>query len=208
MLYESERKDLCTVVKTMFDRFETNAAGGNVSVRIDDDHIIMTPTLMSQQKLCNLNPYDILVVNMDEEIIEGDGKLTREINMHMACYKQNKKIGCVIHAHPRDSLFFATLGIELPNLTEATQKLGKIPTLDYRPATTVELADLVREHIKSLGDDVVPKACLLNSHGILITDKTLHKAYDMLERIEYNAYIAEKALIFDKLGIVPLHKEC
>ncbi|GAY76658.1 class II aldolase/adducin domain protein [Sporolactobacillus inulinus] len=105
MLYESERKDLCTVVKTMFDRFETNAAGGNVSVRINDDHIIMTPTLMSQQKLCDLTPYDILVVTMDEEIVEGDGKLTREINMHMACYKQNKKIGCVIHAHPRDSLF-------------------------------------------------------------------------------------------------------
>lgn len=208
MLYASEREDLCTVVKTMFDRFETNAAGGNVSVRMNNEHIIMTPTLMSQQKLCNLNPYDILVVTMDGEIIEGDGKLTREINMHMACYKQNKKIGCVIHAHPRDSLFFATLGIELPNLTEATQKLGKIPTLDYRPATTVELADLVREHIKSLGDNVVPKAFLLNSHGILITDKTLHKAYDMLERIEYNAYIAEKALIFDKLGIVPLHKEC
>lgn len=208
MLYEAERKDLCTIMKTMFDRFETNAAGGNVSVRMNDEHIIMTPTLMSQQKLCNLNPYDILVVDMNEEIVEGDGKLTREINMHMACYKESKKIGCVIHAHPRDSLFFATLGIDLPNLTEATQKLGRIPTLDYRPATTIELANIVGEHIQSLGEDVVPKACLLNSHGILITDKTLHKAYDMLERIEYNAYIAEKALIFDKLGIVHLHKEC
>lgn len=43
MLYEAERRDLCTVVKTMFDRFNTNAAGGNVSVRMNGKHIIMTP---------------------------------------------------------------------------------------------------------------------------------------------------------------------
>ncbi|EFR85234.1 conserved hypothetical protein [Listeria monocytogenes FSL F2-208] len=41
-------------------------------------------------------------------------------------------------------------------------------------------------------------------HGIVVLDTSLHKAYDMLERIEYNAYIAEKALVFDALGIKKL----
>lgn len=127
--------------------------------------------------------------------------------MHMACYHENESIGCVLHAHPKESFVFATLGMDMPNLTEATQKLGKIPTLEYRPATTVELAETVRKHIISLGEKVTPAAMLLNRHGILITDETLHKAYDMLERIEYNAYVASKALVFEKLGIAAILDE-
>ncbi|EAD7779329.1 hypothetical protein FFC14_00205 [Listeria monocytogenes] len=204
MLYQKEREDLAKIVKTMFDRFETNAAGGNVSVRMNNEHIIMTPTLMSQAKLCDLSPYEILVVDNNNEVVEGDGRVTREINLHRACYVENPKIGCVLHAHPKESMLFATLGMELPNLTEATQKIGQIPTLEFAPATSPELAEIVRKHVIELGENAVPSASLLNKHGIVVLDTSLHKAYDMLERIEYNAYIAEKALVFDALGIQKL----
>ncbi|VVM34443.1 class II aldolase/adducin family protein [Terribacillus sp. AE2B 122] len=207
MLYRREREDLCKVVKIMFDRFETNAAGGNVSVRMSDDHIVMTPTLMAQEKFCDLKPYEILVVDMNEQKIEGEGNITREINMHMACYKQQPDIGCVLHAHPKESMVFATLGMELPNLTEATQKLGKIPTLPFAPATSKELAAIVKEHLSDCPDETLPKAMLLNKHGILVVDKTLRKAYDVLERIEYNAYVASKALLFEALNISKRSKE-
>lgn len=208
MLYRKEREDLCLIVKTMFDRFETNAAGGNVSVRMNEKHIIMTPTLMSQDKLCDLKPYEILVVDMDEQKVEGEGGITREINMHMACYRERDDIGCVLHAHPKESFVFATIGLDMPNLTEATQKLGgPIPVLPFAPATSKELAEIVREHLAKQKDEPMPKAFLLNKHGILVLDKTLHKAYDMLERIEYNAYVAAKALIFDALGIKKLTTE-
>ncbi|PAD39701.1 class II aldolase/adducin family protein [Terribacillus sp. 7520-G] len=201
MLYRKEREDLCKVVKMMFDRYETNAAGGNVSVRMNGDHIIMTPTLMSQEKFCDLKPYEILVVDMNEQKVEGEGNITREINMHMACYKQRSDIGCVLHAHPKESMVFATLGMELPNLTEATQKLGQIPTLPFAPATSKELAAIVKDHLSELPAATLPKAMLLNKHGILVIDKTLRRAYDMLERIEYNAYVASKALLFEALNI-------
>lgn len=201
MLYKKEREDLCKIVKTMFNRFETNAAGGNVSVRMNEQHIIMTPTLMSQNHLCDLSPDQILVVDMAENIIEGDGRLTREINMHMACFKQHPAIGCVLHGHARESMVFATQGMAMPNLTEATQKFGDIPCLPFAPACSEELAGYVKAHVKGLGEDVLSKAMLLNRHGVLMLDATLHKAYDMLERLEYNAYIAYKTLLFDKLDI-------
>lgn len=207
MLYQKEREDLAKVVKVMFDRFETNAAGGNVSVRMNEKHIIMTPTLMSQAKLCDLSAYEILVVDNNNEVVEGDGRVTREINLHRACYTENLKVGCVLHAHPKESMLFATLGMELPNLTEATQKLGKIPTLDFAPATSPELAEIVRAHVIALGGAAVPSASLLNKHGIVVLDTSLHKAYDLLERIEYNAYIAEKALVFDALNIKKLEHD-
>ncbi|MBC1418032.1 class II aldolase/adducin family protein [Listeria fleischmannii] len=207
MLYEKEREDLAKIVKTMFDRFETNAAGGNVSVKMNEEHIIMTPTLMSQAKLCQLSPYEILVVDQKNEVVEGDGKVTREINLHRACYNENPEIGCVLHAHPKESMLFATLGIDLPNLTEATQKIGRIPTLKFAPATSKELAEIVRKHVANLKDKAVPSASLLNKHGIVVLETSLHKAYDLLERIEYNAYIAQKAMVFDALHIHTLTEE-
>ncbi|EMG28467.1 hypothetical protein X560_1267 [Listeria fleischmannii 1991] len=207
MLYEKERQDLAKIVKTMFDRFETNAAGGNVSVKMNEEHIIMTPTLMSQAKLCQLSPYEILVVDQKNEVVEGDGKVTREINLHRACYNENPEIGCVLHAHPKESMLFATLGIDLPNLTEATQKIGRIQTLEFAPATSKELAEIVRKHVVNLRDKAVPSASLLNKHGIVVLETSLHKAYDLLERIEYNAYVAQKAMVFDALHIHTLTEE-
>lgn len=199
MLYANERKELSDIVRKMFDRYETNTAGGNVSVRMNDEHIIMTPTHMSQKYHCDLSPYQILVVDMDENIVEGDGGITREINMHMACYKQNREIGCVLHGHALNSMVFATMGLNMPNLTESTQKFGEIPCLEFAPATSHELAEKVRIYMEN--HNKITNAILLNSHGVLITDTDLTKAYDNLGRLEYNAYIAEKALVFDKLGI-------
>ncbi|STY35792.1 Ribulose-5-phosphate 4-epimerase and related epimerases and aldolases [Listeria fleischmannii subsp. coloradonensis] len=174
---------------------------------MNEEHIIMTPTLMSQAKLCQLSPYEILVVDQKNEVVEGDGKVTREINLHRACYNENPEIGCVLHAHPKESMLFATLGIDLPNLTEATQKIGRIPTLEFAPATSKELAEIVRKHVANLRDKAVPSASLLNKHGIVVLETSLHKAYDLLERIEYNAYVVQKAMVFDALHIHTLTEE-
>lgn len=200
MMYFKERKDMCEIAKTMFDRFNTNAAGGNISARVSHKHFIITPTLMSQEKFCRLKPNEILVVNESGEILEGEGGLTREFNMHMAVYTTREDSGAVIHAHPKESMVFASLGLPLPHLTESTRKLGEVITLPFAPATSVELADTVRDYIRTRKDDL-PIAMLLREHGILVVDTTLRKAYDMLERIEYNAYVNIHAKIFEALGI-------
>lgn len=208
MLYQKEREQLADYVKKMFDRYETNTAGGNVSARVSDQHIIMSPTLMSQRWHCDISPYQVLVLDMENErIIEGDGGITREINMHMACYRHNREIGSVVHGHSLYSMVFATIGMDMPNLTEATQKFGKIKCLEFAPATSQELADKVTSFLEEKGEEAVTNTLLLNRHGVLVTDKTLERAYDNLGRLEYNAYIAEKALLFDKLGIKKFENE-
>lgn len=199
MLYEAERKDLCVVTQMMFDRFITNAAGGNITVRVSEKHWIMTPTLMAQAKFCRLEPENILVIDKEGHILEGDGKLTREFNMHMAVYETLPLAGAVIHAHPKESMVFASLGLEIPHLCEATQKLGEVKTLEFAPATSQELADKVRAYLETRKMDI-PVATLLREHGILVIDKSLRRAYDMLERIEYNAYVNIQANLFQALG--------
>ncbi|BCU81333.1 L-fuculose-phosphate aldolase [Polycladomyces abyssicola] len=201
MLYFEERKDLCEVARMMFDRLLTNAAGGNISVKMSDSRFIMTPSLMSQQKFCRLKPEEILVVDSNGNILEGDGQLTREFNMHMAAYDAMPDAGAVIHAHPKESMVFASLGLEMPHMCEATRKLGEIRTLEYAPATSKDLADRVYAYLRSRAGDI-PVATLLREHGILVIDKTLRKAYDMLERIEFNAYVNIQAKLFELMGAV------
>ncbi|GAA4714462.1 class II aldolase/adducin family protein [Brevibacillus fulvus] len=200
MKFAEERKDLCEVTQMMFDRFNTNAAGGNISVKVTDEYLIMTPTLMSQAKFCRLKPEEILVVTKTGEKVEGEGNLTREINMHLAVYETLPQAGAVIHAHPRESMVFASLGMPLPHYCEATQKLGEVITLPFAPATSQQLADTVKAYLNKRQHDL-PIATLLREHGILVIDQSLRKAYDMLERIEYNAYVAIHAKLFEALGL-------
>nr|WP_295974483.1 class II aldolase/adducin family protein [uncultured Bacillus sp.] len=201
MLFYEERKDLCEVTKTMFDRFNTNAAGGNISVRVSEDRFIMTPTLMSQEKFCRLNPEDIIVIDKEGTVYEGNGKVTREFNMHVAVFDTLPDVGAIVHAHPKESMVFASLGMDLPLLTESVRKLGEVKTLDFAPATSLELAQIVKEYMETRRGDALPIAALLREHGIVVADKTLRKAYDMLERIEYNAYVNIQAKIFEALGV-------
>lgn len=196
MMYKEEREKLCRYTKSMFDRKLTNAAGGNVSVKVSEEHYIMTPSFMSQAHLCDLVSEQILVIDKEGNILEGDGKVTREFNMHMVCYEENEKVGCVIHAHPLDSMVFATLGMDMPNLSEASEKLGEIKCLEYAPSTSTELAEKVREELKKANR--IPQAFLLKRHGILLQGDNIEKTYDMVERLEWNAHIAINYLLFNK----------
>lgn len=191
MMYEKERQKICETVKLMFDRKLTNIAGGNVSMRVSDEHILMTPTLMSEEKHCVLKNEEVLVVDMNFNIIEGEGKLTRESNMHMGIYKLIPEVNAVIHSHPRESLVFSCLGIPMPSMTEATDKFGEIVTLPYAPACTQELADTVVSYFSTKKDEIKKHGlvALIRKHGIIIADKNIVKALDDLERVETNAYV-------------------
>ncbi|MGM9927046.1 MAG: class II aldolase/adducin family protein [Bacillus sp. (in: firmicutes)] len=205
MKYFNEREELCRVTRLMFDRFMTNAAGGNISVKVSKDHWIMTPTLMSQDKHCRLTPDDIIVIDRDGNVLEGNGRVTREFNMHIAVYDENPHIGAVVHGHPKECMVFASLGVDLPHVCEATRKLGHVPCLEFAPATSPELAAHVRQFAAERRNDV-PVAALLREHGVIVADKTLVKAYDMLERLEYNAYAYMQGTILKALDVVRVHE--
>lgn len=191
MMYEEERQQICDTVRLMFDRKLTNMAGGNVSVRVSDEHVLMTPAHMSDEKHCRLKPEEVLVVDMNMNILEGEGTKTRESNMHMGIYKDVPLANAVIHSHPREILVFACLGLPLPSMTEATDKFGEIVCLPYAPATTQQLADTTVGYLKTRKDELSKHGlvALLRRHGIIIADKNLLKALDDLERVETNAYV-------------------
>lgn len=225
--FETERQDLADVALEMFNRKMTNVAGGNISIKVvpdetftydgqeykaGHDYLLMTPTFMSEAWYAKMSLSQILVVDLETgEKVAGEGRLTREINMHEGAYKANPDINVVYHSHAPNCMFWSTLGVDMPNLTEVTSvnvPLGKIKCLPYREACSQELADIVQSELKKLGDDGKENIFLLNSHGVLITDTDLHAATEVLETVEWNAEIAYKQTVFKKLGIIDEYRSC
>jgi L-fuculose-phosphate aldolase len=213
MMFEEERIDLAHTVKKMFDRKNTNVAGGNMSIKLFDEeqhpYILITPTFMSETYYSELHPAQILVVDaLTGEKIDGVGIVTREINLHEEAYNAHPGIRCVYHSHAEESMFWATAGINMPNVTEATRELGEIRVLPFAPATSQKLANVVHENLLQIGDKAMENVFLLDSHGIVITSTDLHIAARILETLEWNAKIAYQQTIFIKLGLLNDYQSC
>ena len=94
----------------------------------------------------------------------------------------------------------------MPNLTEATQKVGPVPVMKFAPNCSEDLAEITSTYIRE-NHLPVPHMLLLDSHGVLInaTGDTgmmaMHKALSILDTVEWNAEIAYKQAIFQALGI-------
>lgn len=213
--FEFEREDLAKVVRIVMERRDTNIAGGNISIRVHDEegkeYYVMTPTMMSEAYLGHLSPEQILVIEPHaRKIVSGVGSLTREINMHEAIYDANPDIKCVFHAHAEQTMFWATTGLNMPNITEATQKLKAIKTLRWHPMCTEDLAEYMANEIKALDPSQVRNAFVLNSHGTLFTNggknvdplTALHGSLADVDTVEWNAEIAYKQTVLQVNGLL------
>lgn len=188
--YIEAREEMTIIAKNMWQRRLTNAAGGNFAVRVDDNRILITPSLMSERHHCNLSPADILLIDYDRNILEGEGKLSREALMHVLILKNFKEIGSTIHAHPFYCMPFVSQAREIPNVTEATMGRGHVGCIPYAKAYTPELSQNVYRYFEEHRElaQRKPIGVILPLHGVVVSGPNLDMAYSMLERIETDAF--------------------
>jgi len=184
-------------MKLLFDRKLTNAAGGNAAFRLNDRHILITPSLMAENKHCDITAEDILVCDYELNIIEGDGVLSRESRMHQLLLKNIPEINGAIHAHPEYTMVFAAANKAIKSVTESTQKMGGCELIQQAKAHSTDLAENTlkffqekRHLLKKTG-----LAGILPYHGIVAVGKSLEQAFSVIERIECDA----RCIIFGKL---------
>ena len=185
------KKELEHVSHKVYQRGLTSAAGGNISVRIPDtEHVLIKRTGIS---LGEVTREDALVVTTDGEVVEGQGKPSKEIRWHLAIYETRPDVGAVVHCHPPYAVGYATVGGELPLPTVTAQKLlaPNVPVAKAAPSGSVELARFVAEVFEGNPDI---KAALLEKHGIAAVGQTLEEAYNVADLVEATAHQAFIAL--------------
>lgn len=197
MQFYEERLKLAKAMKLLWDRKLTNAAGGNASVRLNDKLMLVTPSMMSEHKHCELKPEDILLCDYDLNIIEGEGVLSRECKMHSLMLKNIPEIGSIIHAHPEYTMVFVSACKPIPSVTEATQKMGDCGLIEQAKAYSEDLAQHVYDYFKDKRELLkrTGMCALLPLHGTVAVGKHLEQAFSVVERIECDA----KCNIFGKL---------
>ncbi|MFM1551669.1 class II aldolase/adducin family protein [Helcococcus ovis] len=181
---------MLNVIEYLMNKNLLDSTGGNISVKLNEDMFIITPSLASKNYFFRLKPEQLLLIDSKGEIIRGTGIVSREIKMHLSVYRANKEVTNIIHTHSDFSLVYATKSNFMPLLVDNVKKLKELKVLDYAKAGSEELAKIVENHflndVKSL-----PTAVLLKDHGLLVVGNTdLRSTMELTERIEKNAKVS------------------
>jgi L-fuculose-phosphate aldolase len=187
--YIETRREMAKVAHYMWDRRLTNSAGGNFAVRVADNRVLISPSLMSERKFCELTEEDFLLIDYDLNILEGTGKFSREGYMHVLLLKNFKNIGATIHAHPQYCMVYVSQAKPIPNITEATMGRGAVECIPFTKAYTSELHEAVYQYFVERRDlaEKKPIGAIMPLHGVVVSGPDLQMAYSMLERIETDA---------------------
>ena len=181
------REQLCDFGLSLYQRGLTHGSTGNLSARLPDGNLIVTPTGSS---LGRLTPESLSIVSPDGQLISGP-KPTKEVPLHQAFYAtRGGRAGAVVHLHSCYSTALSLFPCDdssnwLPSLTPyGIMQLGKIRLLPYFIPGSTEIGDAIT------GLAGKHAAVMLAHHGPVISAKTLEAAVYAAEELEATAKLA------------------
>ena len=188
--YLETRCKMKKIAKAMWDRKLTNAAGGNFAVKVDDNRILISPSMMSEFEMCDLEVGEFLLIDYQGNILEGSGRLSRETEMHIMLLSRFNYIKCTIHAHPQFCMVFASQSKPIKTVTEATVKRGEyFGVIEQADAYSKQLAENVYKYFDERRElaEKIGIGCIMPMHGVVVSGNGLMSAFSCLERMETDA---------------------
>lgn len=178
------REQICSVAASMFTRGLTAGSSGNISARLGDGRLLVTPTGSS---FGTLDPARLSLFDADGRFVNGD-KPTKEMPLHSAFYEtRGARAGAVVHLHSTHSVAVSLLpGIDpdsvfKPLTAYSVMRLGKVKLLPYIRPGDSSMGDAVR------GLAGKRSAVLLAHHGPVVAGKDLEAAAYAMEELEETA---------------------
>lgn len=176
------KKEIAYFMRRLYKQGLTTTSGGNLSVRISEDEILITP---SQTDKGRMNASEIIRMKTDGSFENKPFKPSMECGFHLEIYKNGPDIHAIVHAHPVLATSFAVSHkpINCDLLGESRAILGTPVFASYALMGTKTLATNVAEAFKN--SNVV----LMENHGIITVGKSLLEAFDRMEVLENTARI-------------------
>ena len=176
------RAEIVAIGKRVYDRGYVASNDGNISVRLDDRRVLITPTGVSKGFM---KPGDLIVVDLEGRVLQGTKRPSSESDMHLRIYRDRPDVNAVCHAHPPYATGFAVAGIPLDRriLPEFVIGLGAVPVVEYGATGTPALYGTLRRYVQDYD------AFLLANHGAVTVAGSLLGAYHRMETLEHVAMI-------------------
>lgn len=172
-----QREELAFFMRRLYKQKLTTCSGGNLSMRLDEKHIIITPSSLDKGFI---EAENIALITIDGENLTPNLKPSIETGMHIQAYKTREDIKAIVHAHPTTATSFSAMDkkINIHLTGEAYLVLLNISYCPYVLTGTKELSLAVSNSLKE--SNIV----IMKNHGVTTVGDTLLSAFDRMEVLE------------------------
>lgn len=160
----------------------SRGSGGNVSVRIDDKTMAVTPSGVVYR---DMSDDDICIIELDLTALQvkSNRRPSMESRMHSIIYRKRSDINAIVHTHQIYGSVFAMINTPIPSLfDEVSLSLG--PIIEVVPYAFSGSDTLARNVGRILAGGA--NACIIQNHGIVALGRTLEEAIlhaELLEKV-------------------------
>ncbi|MCR5503919.1 MAG: class II aldolase/adducin family protein [Lachnospiraceae bacterium] len=179
---EKAKEAILEIGRRMYHQGFVAANDGNISVRIGKDAVLATPSGVSKGFM---KKKILVVTDLEGNLIEGNGKPSSELKMHLRAYKEDDGLRSVCHAHPPFCTAFSIMKrpLDLPMLAEAVITLGDVPVTPYAELGSEEVPEAIAPYVRT------HNGVILGNHGAVTWADDPFAAFYRLESMEYYAKI-------------------
>ena len=185
----AQKQAVAACMNRLYQRGLTTTSGGNISMRVEPELILLTPSATDKG---NMAAAEIAEIGLDGVNRTPHLRPSIETEMHLEVYRRHPGVQTIVHAHPPMASAFvaARKPINVRLIAEAYAVVGEPALAPYAPSGSAELASVVAG---SLNDRTF--CVLMENHGVLCTGNTLLQAFDRIEVLEnaarINLYVAQ-----------------
>lgn len=163
---------------------------GHASIRLDGNRMLINIGSCQRSKLTVV---DICTIDMEGNVIEGNGKPPLEFHLHAGVYRARPDVKAVVHAHPKWSTFLTMVGQSYQPVYAQGSLVYPMPVLDS--PNSINNKAMADRLAATLGDR---PAAMMKSHGAVTVGKTVVEAFVLANYLEENAYRQYMALQIGK----------
>lgn len=190
-------KKIVEICKRLHAKNMLAAADGNISFRLDEKTILITPSGISK---AFMSEEQMAVIDIAGRVLQG--KPSSERLMHLEIFKSCPQAKAVIHAHPPTAIAWSVAAPHLKKLpgeclSEVILATSDIPFANYARPGTQAMADVLKPFLPK------HRALILRNHGAVTWGEDLDEAYRGMERIEHSAQILFMAKQIGSLNPLP-----
>ncbi len=174
---EQAKASICEIGSRIWRKDYVDGNGGNMTVRVGDNLVLCTPTLISKGFM---TPDDLCLVDMKGKQLAGRLKRTSEVLTHLGIMSRQPKAKSCVHAHPPHATAFAVASVKPPTcmIPESEVFLGEIGLARYQtpgsPENAAEVGEIGVDH----------QSIIMENHGVITWGKDVEDAYWKMENTD------------------------
>lgn len=199
--YKAQIEELVKTTKELGEKGYVTSQGGNLSSRVDEDAVLITPTKVAKRAMTF---DDICIVNLKGDVLFAapGRKPTGETPMHLNIFNKRPDAKGIIHAHPP-----VLTGFAIANSKLLSRPLLPEPIIEVGPVLNAAYAEPISDDLAAAFDPVILKtnAWLMNNHGITICNSEgVWRTFELLEMLEALAESLKVALLCGEVVEIPM----